>query len=334
MRSKVAEHATRGAIVFKHALWAGLAVVTSGCAGVPSLEFRTERDQQSHLLIRQALCEVTKSKSFDHLHAGKFVLAVKLTTQAEDNVGAAPTLNFVDPSAAVPALNRTTVLGGEISKKRERSLTEDAVFKLGDWTHQAACDDTQEGDQGEFGFKSLLDRRSILPQTPMADGKPVSPTPPYVPTYAVVDPRTSSFASQAKFTVKWAAAAGPNSTRRRFKGPSDKGFLSASRIDTSTIYIAITKPAPPSPTPAAIEALAKELADLIRTPAEASFLAQKDAADPGDVARVEADIMARARVAARRQLESPTPLEEDAAVRRAQDAITQMILQNLTVSSR
>ncbi len=319
-------------------------VAMSGCASVPSLEFRRPGSEASTRLISHALCEISSAKTFEDMQRANYTLAIAMTIKAEDNVGATPSLNFLAPSLANASFSRQLLVGGELSKKRERTLTENVEIKLGRLTKEAACKVVEGRGYGEFGISEVLERRAFLPElTPLKDEPPQSERARY---YAVLNEPVTSFGSQVQFTVKWGLAGGPYFVRRRFKGPSDKGFLNTSRSDVSTLLVAFAKPKTTAATKVIIvedqtriQARARMLFEQLITPAERDALSAKGFVEEASRDRIRRDVMARAT----RQAEADAAAEnaranavanaaaEEEAARDARGLINQMILQNLTV---
>lgn len=300
-----------------------LALVTTGCAGVPPLEFRAPGQDAdvATRLVSHLLCEISGASTFPELQAANYTAVASLTVKGEDNAGAAPALSFNTPfNSAVPSFYKAAIIGGEFSKKRERVLSQEVTLKLADVNRQEVCaQDTESRLLGSFGVAEILDRRS-------ASGAPGP--------YNVMGRNVTKFGSQVQFTVRWGVSGGPNLVRVHFRGPNDKGVLSASRTDTSTLIVAFARPVPP-PKPSQV-IIVDDLAESLATPEQKSFLEARPRT-PEDEARRQAllrDLRRQARSIA--QLEQQAALAEQsqrAAEAEARALIQQMILQNLTLTT-
>ena len=304
----------------KIGLGAGLALMLTGCASVPSLQFKPSGAVATSQLIAHAICEVARASTFRNMQGADqdYVMVLSLTLKGEDNTGAAPSLSFVDPSAVNAAMFRSLLVSGEFSRKRERGLTEEVTVRLKSVDPDAACRGLQ--GEGDFGLRELLERRTGLPADKDNSGY-----------YAVLDKRIGKFGSQVQFTVKWSVAGGPYFVRKRFKG-SDKGLLNASRVDVSTLNAAFARYKKPDPTEVVVvEREARRLYQELLPQAESRELVEKGALSAAERQAIRSQVMAQAMAAAQ---ERAAGQRSEAAEQDARNLINQMILQNLTITAQ
>ncbi|MDZ4369877.1 MAG: hypothetical protein U1C74_00455 [Phenylobacterium sp.] len=290
----------------------GVGILLSGCAGVPKMEFvgpthsKSDPVAPSEILVRHLLCEIQEASTFKDMVKLKYVAVINLNLTAEDNLGLSPTLNFITPKA-VAATSDTAILGGEISRKRERYFAQDLEFSLADLEALDVCSKGLPGGalRGDLGVKELMERRSTF-------GVPngTKPTKRDDLGFDALHPSVQKFGTTAKFTVKWGAAAGPHQVRVHFKGPSDKGLLSTSRVDVSSLAVAFSRTKEPGP------GFKEVIAELKRLGA-APGLVEPGPPSPAPV-----------------QPPSDKSASEARAADEARSLINQMILQNLTISPR
>ncbi len=289
----------RSSLVGALGVAAGLGL--SGCAGMPDYQLGIQDSNKDPAtpLFAHLICEIAASGHFAELQRDHVQVTVALTLTVDDSGGIAPSLSFIHPAHITPR-SETDIVGGEVTKARKRTLTRNVHFDVADVDPKASCAaDTNAKVLGSFHVGTLIDSQMAAPA---------------LPGVTVAD-KDALFGTTVQFALKLSLNGGPTWVRVHFKGPGDKGIFNTSRTDTSSLVIAFAKPA----------AGARSAASSTPNPAFLESLLNPDQ-------RKIFESLSPRRLTPEEQAAADAEAARALARERANNLVTQMILQNLTLS--
>ncbi len=243
----------------------GAGLFVGGCVNAPPLKLNApiEGNDQGKVArtIDHIACELAEVKTRYAPRFDNYAVAAQLTMKIESSAGVTPSLSFIKP-LAVAGTSRTNAMGGEFSRGRLKTFTQNFVL---------ITDELRSpGDCGSGDDPVPLTDRLGLEEVVLAGLSAISDDAHGI-QWADEKGKAAAapqFGSTIQFTTRMGANGGPSIAKARFKGyGGNNGLLNASQTSTDILVIAFAPipPTPPAEAPFAPES--RNLLDrLIRIP--------------------------------------------------------------------
>jgi hypothetical protein len=211
----------------------------AGC-GVPPLQLNPRPGSVSTTgkidrIIDKVVCELSLVNGEEKQALANYVAVAQVTIKVEDSGGLTPSLSIINPLPVAGTSNSVSA-GGEVSRGRLRSFTQNFVVNPGLLTSEDKCDENPGSSlTGDLGLREVV--TAGLRATRRVGTNPGS-----------LKAQDSHFGSTIQFSSKIGLNGGPGVARTNFKGYGGAaGLANMSRTGTDVLTIAfapITAKAP------------------------------------------------------------------------------------------